>query len=189
MPGALQWQFSGSATDFSRVSETEYTGEAHLVQRSQGWMFGAFAGDDNFMHGNAWNVGVEGALYFRRATLAASLAYENDDDLDTEGEMLLTEARYFVSRNFRLDGIFDYARTSSAGVDADGAIYGVGGEYRVPSTPFSVFARYTHANITDVNTDIDTGLLGLRYNFDKDLAARDEQGASLLSVPNLGSLF
>ena len=59
----------------------------------------------------------------------------------------------------------------------DAWTYGVGAEYEIENSPFSVGASYTRADIESV--DVDTWSVGLRYSFGGGLQARDRAGANL----------
>ena len=61
--------------------------------------------------------------------------------------------------------------------DADLWTYGMGAEYEISNTPFSVAAGFNRGDIEDVT--IDTWTIGLRYSFGGGLQARDRAGAAL----------
>src|SRR5262249_35045984 len=151
---ALQIQVDGAVSDIEDATDNPWGGTVHLAARGEGYMYGMFAGGEEFGDDHTWAVGTEGALYFGRATLAGALAYMHDNDVagsgvHLSGAALQTQARFFVTRNLRLDASFDYARVRALGGSADGTVIGAGGEYHLPNLPFSVFASYNHVDVTD----------------------------------------
>jgi hypothetical protein len=181
--GRFQVQVDAQATDQENLDDPIVGGSLHFVKRTDGWMFGGFAGGAETDDVTFTVAGFEGALYFDRFTLAAALGYADSDDLDGEGVLSQIEGRFFVDRNLRLDATF----TQASGGDADGTALGVGGEYKFTNSHLSVFGAYTNYSVADL--DVDLVSLGVRVNLDADLAARDESGASLISAPNFGTLF
>lgn len=164
-------------------------GTIHLVTRERGWMFGGFAGGYTTDIFDLVAGGAEGALYFDRFTLAGTVAYAESDDINTDGVILAAEGRYFVTRNFRVDGRLGFAQLDVNGADYDSFIAGAGAEYRLTDSPVSVFGALTHKSIDDIDASTNAVTLGVRWNFDPDLAYRDENGASLLTAPSLASFF
>ena len=94
------------------------------------------------------------------------------------------EVRHFVAGemlksgvDLRLNAGVSYNNVDVAGGDVDAWTYGVGAEYEIENTPFSVGAAYTRADVDSI--DVDTWSLGLRYSFGGGLQARDRAGAGL----------
>jgi opacity protein-like surface antigen len=190
--GRLSMQIDGEVSTFDTPLSGDDTGGGgtlHLVARERGWMYGGFVGGYTTDIFDLVAGGGEGALYFDRFTLAGALAYAEADDINTDGVIANVEGRYFISRNFRVDARLGYASLDVAGVDMDSFIAGAGAEYRLSDTPLSLFAGVTHRNIDDIDATTNALTLGMRWNFDPDLAYRDENGASLLTVPSLASFF
>jgi hypothetical protein len=193
--GRLEFQVDGQVAQFdddAGGSATTTGGTIHVFTRDPGWMYGAFAGgvdSDTAGYSGLVSVGAEGALYFERFSVSGAVGYLKSDDLDTDGVVLNQQLHYFAHRDFRLDASLDYASLKTLGVSWDGVVYGLGGEYRIAGSPVSFFAAYSHLDVSDLDYNADQVTAGLRYNFDRDLAFRDEAGASLLSAPRFGELF
>jgi len=190
--GRLSMQVDAEVSSFETFGGGDQSGAGgtvHLVTREQGWMFGGFVGGYTTDIFDLVAGGGEGALYFERFTLAGTLAYVESDDLNTEGVVLNAEGRYFVTRNFRLDGRLGFAQVDVNGANYDSFVAGAGAEYRLTDSPLSVFANVSHRNIEDFDAKTNALTLGVRWNFDPDLAYRDENGASLITAPSLASFF
>ncbi len=183
--GHLAFQVDANAIDAEDAGNATYGAAFHLVGRTQGAMLGGFVGIESVDHIDHYAVGAEGALYFERFTLAGLGAYIDADNVETDGIAGLAEARYFFTRNLRVEASLGYSHFRTLGVDADTLFYGAGAEFRFKETPLSVFAQMRHYDADGATADTDLARLGLRYNFDPDLAARDENGASLTTMFDL----
>ena len=81
-------------------------------------------------------------------------------------------------------------QAESGGVDADGWLAGVGGEYQLTDSPISFTAGYRHSELNDLDVSEDAFTVGVRYSFGGDLRARDRAGANVGGLDRLfGGLF
>ncbi|MEJ0061307.1 MAG: hypothetical protein WDM79_17845 [Terricaulis sp.] len=187
--GTFQMQIDGAITDAENIDDPVVGGSLHFVHRAAGWMIGAFAGGSEAEDVSMTAVGAEGAIYFERFTLAAALGYIDSDDLGGDGMLTQVQGRYFFDRNFRVDATLTYASIDAGGSEVDANSLGVGAEYKFTGSHVSVFGSYALVDSDLASFDADIMTLGLRVNLDPDLAARDESGASMLSVPSFATLF
>jgi hypothetical protein len=184
--GRLDFQLDATVGDAEDSNHAPAGGTFHVVGRNQGWMLGAFAGGLSGDPGTIYAVGAEGALYYGRFTLAGALAYaDSDSKLDTNGIIFEGEGRYFVTRHLRLDGVIGYSDYDTGPASWRATTYGAGAELQFAQTPISVFGALSRVEASNNAFDADVLRVGLRYNFDSDLAKRDEAGASLMTAPSL----
>jgi hypothetical protein len=88
-------------------------------------------------------------------------------------------ARYFVNDNFRLDARAAYDRPSIMGKFSNGWDIGAGGEYRFSKLPISAYAKVDYTDFGSYFQIHDTAVrVGLRWNFDGSLKARERTGAT-----------
>jgi hypothetical protein len=167
------------------AEDTLVGGTAHVVGRNQGWMLGAFAGGFTYDSLAEYALGAEGALYYGRFTLAGAAAYVDSDDLDESGVVFRGEGRYFLNRHMRFDALLSFSNFDTPIGDAEAVTFGAGAEFQFVDTPVSVFGTLASREADLAAYDADVFRVGLRWNYDKDLAARDENGASLVSALNL----
>jgi hypothetical protein len=200
------YEFSGGGGHFSTHS---YLVGGHWSWRSpQQYLFGVFAaaGDagglgfsDSQRHGL---IGAEAQWYWSQFTLYAQGGY--DTTLGTPGDgidsinawFLRGTGRYIVNPNFLIEGTAMYANGNidlNFGDPSTGFqtwTWGVKAEWRLPTAPFSVFAKYqgsqtkydssdffafTSAKVTDNRV-----LLGLKLHMgDRSLQQTDRAGATL----------
>ena len=188
--GRLEFQLDGQVAKYDEAQDTVIGGTIHVLTRNDGWMFGAFAGGVSGDETDYFSGGLEGSLYFQRISVSGALAYVKSEDIDTDGVILQQEVRYFFSRNTRVQAGIDYGNLETYGYDWDALAFNVGAEHRIEGSPLSIFGGVSHLEVNDlIDVSGNVYTLGLRYNFDQDLAFRDEAGASLLSVPRFGQLF
>jgi len=142
---------------------------------------GAFVAANGIGTGNdpIWTIGAEAQKYLSNATLTGQVAYTTADDIDADIWTVGGDAAFYVMPNLRLNAGVSYNNVdiNAAGGDVDAWTYGVGAEYEIENTPFSVGASYTRADIDSL--DVDTWSLGVRYSFGGGLQARDRAGANL----------
>jgi len=178
--GAWTVTLDGAATfansDIS--DDTTLAGSAHLTTmvgadlRAGGFVSAADAGDDTLV-----TVGAEVQKYFAASTLTGLVSFGSLDDADiwTIGG----DAAFYVQPNLRLNAGLSWNNVDTDLGDIDAWAYGVGAEYQIAASPFSAFADYTRTSLDDVDLDVDTFQVGLRYSFGGGLQARDRAGADL----------
>ena len=179
--------FAGAVSHNDDADETAVSGTAHLTTmtgpdlRVGGFVGAADLGDDT-----AYTAGAEVQKYLANATLTGSLAYTTADDADLDAWTLGGDAAVYVNPNLRLNAGVSYSKVDAGSADADLWTYGVGAEYELSNSPFSVVAGYTRGDVEDVT--IDTWSIGLRYSFGGGLQARDRAGAALPATGVAGIL-
>lgn len=166
-------------------TDSAYNVAGHLFTRNDSHLFGGFIGVSDSNDSTTWTAGVEGNKYFDNFTLAGAIAYGSNDDADADGYGLNTEARFFPTENFRLQGRLGWSTVDIAGFDEDFLSYGVGGEYQLSEMPISFALNWDTVDTDTLGFDVDTLTFGVRYNWGGTLRDRDRTGASQASLTSL----
>lgn len=145
--------------------------------------FGGFVAAADAGNETAWTGGVRAQKYLASATLTGVVAYTDIDG--TDAWTVGGDAAFYVTPSLRLNAGVTY---DSFDGDVDAMTYGVGAEYAIGSTPFSVTAGYAKTDIDDIGLDADTWSLGFRYSFGGNQQARDRAGAGSSGL-GIGSLI
>lgn len=179
--------FSGTVVHNDDVNETGVAGAAHLTRMAGSDVrFGGFVGAAHVADETAWMVGGEVQKYLAKATLTGSVSYTTINDVDVDALTVGGDVAIYATGNLRLNAGVSYSNLDAGGVDADLWTYGVGAEYEIANTPFSVAAGFNRGDVEDVT--IDTFTIGLRYSFGGRLQARDRAGATLSATGVAGVL-
>jgi len=186
--GHFQTQVDAEYSDFDKGDAT-YNGTINVVRRWNGWMAGAFVGGSRTDDETATLAGLEGAAYFHRFTLAGVVAYADSDDFDGDGAVYQMQGRFFVDRNFRIDGTASFSKFNTPLGNFDATELSLDGEYKFSNSALSIFGGYTNLDTDIDNVNADVFRLGFRVNTNEDLAYRDEHGASLVRVGDFSDLF
>ena len=175
----------GIQLDASYLSNDDFdtdtlSGTIHVFHRNDQWALGGFAGASDLDGDTAFQVGGEGAYYLEQFTIAGSVSYGtlDDSDLDVWGANI--EGRFFATDNLRFDARFGgFNADAGFGGDVDGLQFGVGAEWQIDAAPVSLWTSYDSVQFDDVDVDVNTWLVGVRWNFGgKTLKERDSTGAS-----------
>jgi opacity protein-like surface antigen len=178
----LDAQAEGTSYDASRLSEgSRFSNHSYLIgghwswRNPQQYLFGLFAaaGDAGGFgvpqrHGL---IGGEAQWYWSQFTLYLQGGYDttlgtiNSETDSINAWFIRSTGRYFVNPNFLLEGTFMYA---NGNVDFNGApsqgfqtwTWQAKAEWRFPTAPFSVFAKYQGSE-----TKYDTTLIEERLSF------------------------
>jgi|LNFM01.2.fsa_nt_gb hypothetical protein len=137
--------------------------------RLGGFISASDAGDET-----AWTGGFRAEKYLAQATLTGVFAYTDVDGIEiwtTSGD-----AAFYVTPSLRLNAGIAYDSVDE--FDLDAWTYGIGGEYDIGATPFSVTAGYSRSDLGDLDLEIDSFNVGVRYSFGGNQQARDRAGAS-----------
>lgn len=161
----------------------------HIFSRNDRYLFGGFAGVASNDGDTTWQVGVEANAYFDRVTLAGAVAYAENDDANVDGIGVNTQARFFVSDNFRLQAELGWANVDGAGGDADAFSYGAGAEYQFDMIPVSVGLAYNRFDFDNNGPEADVVSVTARYNWGGTLFDRDRRGASQAGLSGITSLL
>lgn len=187
MPAFGDWTvtLAGAASDSDDGDDTTFFGNAHLTTMIKPDMrFGGFVGAADVADETALTAGVEVQKYLAKATLTGVVAYTTADDADLDVWSVGGDAAFYVTEALRLNAGVSWMTIDDA--DVDGLTYGVGAEYQISDSPFSVTAGLSHSDIEDL--DIDSWTVGLRYSFGGGLQARDRAGAALPGSGVMGLL-
>ena len=127
------------------------------------------AGDDP-----AWTGGFRAQKYLANSTLTGVVAYTDVDGVEiwTAG----ADAAFYVTPSLRLNAGITYDSVDEA--DLDAWTYGIGAEYDIGATPFSVTAGYARSDLGDLDLEVDSFNVGVRYSFGGDQQSRDRAGAT-----------
>lgn len=204
-------QFGDSSDYLGGLSEHDFEAALHGFTRNDQYLagvFGQYGEGFGGLEGGVFGLdlthvfgGVEGQFFVNDAfTLYGQLGgkhYDFGSLASATGLFGTFEARYFLQPDFRIDAhvgyeTLDFGEGSSStpftgGGQENTFNIGVGAEYRLTGTPFSVFGKYDYARNS---FDGESGsvsdnrvLVGLKFNFDAPtLLARDRSGASLKPV-------
>jgi len=189
MPAFGDWTvtLAANASQFDDGSsdDTTVSGTAHLTTVvGSDLRVGGFVGAADVADETALTGGVTVQKYLSRATLTGVLAYTTADDIDLDAWSVGGDAAFYVTDALRLNAGVSWLTVDDA--DVDGVTYGVGAEYEIASTPFSVTAGYSHSDIEDLA--VDSWTIGLRSSFGGGLQARDRAGAALPGSGVMGLL-
>ncbi len=184
------WSLNGLAAD---VTNTEFLGDDDTAgaasvglsrmfgsdTRLGGFIAASDAGDDT-----AWTGGFRAQKYLANSTLTGVVAYTDVDGVEiwTAG----ADAAFYVTPSLRLNAGVTYDSVDD--VDLDAWTYGVGAEYDIGATPFSVTAGYARSDLGDLDLEVDSFNVGVRYSFGGNQQSRDRAGAGAASV-GIGSLL
>jgi hypothetical protein len=210
-------QAEGTSYDSSDVSG-HFSTHSYLVgghwswRNPQQYLFGLFAaaGDagSGFGFTNAQRTGLIGAeaqWYWNQFTFYAQGGYDTTlgtagccNNIDSVNAWFIRGAgRYFINPNFLIEGTVMYANGNmdfNSGFSSIGFntwTWGVKGEWRLPTAPFSVFAKYEGSQTKYASTDDffsftslkstdQRVLLGLKLHMgDRTLQQTDRAGATL----------
>jgi hypothetical protein len=192
--GSLGAQIDGAVTRFDGDGgdATVWSATGHLNTKLSNGLIGGFVGATTSDDVTLWAVGAEAQVNLAPSTtLYGQVGYGQSDDLaNADFWAGRTELRYFVTDNFKVQGVAGYTKVDADGGDFDIWNVGAEAEYQVAGTPWSVVGGYEHGTIDDLDLDSDTFRIGARYTFGGTLRDRDQSGASLGSAANLfgGSL-
>jgi hypothetical protein len=191
------------------------TATAHVFARTDQWLAGAFVGETSSNGGQLFGGGVEGQYYCGRFTVQGSLGAATlaSSDYNYYGRAFKPtviaarlDGRYFITDDFSVGanagyvgGNWSYSPNSNDHYSNNGGLWtvGVGAEYRIKNTPFTVLASYEHGDGTDnwkylysadsyfdhyhYRLTNDALRIGVRWTFGGSLFQRDRHGASLNS--------
>lgn len=202
-------QYLGDVFDYAST----YDIAGHLYYRNSGWQAGAFYQHRSFDYesgidpsvdasldasvDNQHFYGIEGQGFFGNLTVGGQLGQHKmgfaSGTIEDTGTFAGLHARYFMNDNWRLDANYLYDKVDIEGIDFEVNQFGIGTEYRLNSSPLSMFAKYSRTN-SEVETpggsndiDEDRIMVGVKLNFGKGtLRQQDRDGASLNPVPGHG---
>jgi hypothetical protein len=215
-------QAEGTSYDSIGGGSGHFSTHSYLIgghwswRNPQQYLFGLFAaagdaggltlGGESQRHGL---IGAEAQWYWNQFTLYAQGGYDTTlgsfgDGIDSINAWFIRgTGRYFINPNFLLEGTVMYANGHIDGGSEFPSLgfqtwtWGVKGEWRFPTAPFSVFAKYqgsetkyddtlgffSNAKVTDNRV-----LLGLKLHMgDRTLQQTDRAGATLDIVSPLAN--
>jgi hypothetical protein len=200
-----------SYENFGHFSTHSYLVGGHWSWRNpQEHLFGLFAAAGDAGGGGITSsqrhglIGAEAQWYWNQFTLYAQGGYDttlgtvDSNFIDSVNAWFIRgTGRYFISPNFLIEGTVMYANGNidfnESGVSSIGFntwTWGVKGEWRFPTAPFSVFAKYEGSQTKYGNSDVfdfasmkttdQRVLLGLKLHMgDRTLQQTDRAGATL----------
>lgn len=165
--------------------DEEFSADAtiNVFHRNDSFAIGVFAGGSNVLEQSFGGYGVQGQLYLPQLTIAGTIG-QGDAEGDT-GRLRAAQAevRFFVSDDFRIDAGVGVVSTDVTGDEEQAVNVGVGAEYRITGTQFSVFGSYSRLEADEFDLTADVFRIGVRYAFGEgSLKARDRSGASFKDV-------
>jgi len=206
-------QAEGTSYDDSRFgghfSTHSYLVGGHWSWRNpQQYLFGVFggvgdAGGAGFDASQRTGlIGAEAQWYWQQFTLYAQVGYDTTlnggNNVDTNAWFVRGTGRYFINPNFLIEGTVMYANgnvdsndSRNSSVDFQTWTWGVKGEWRFATAPFSVFTKYQGSETTyddsraffgfrDAKVTDHRVLFGLKLHMgDRTLQQTDRTGATL----------
>jgi hypothetical protein len=201
-------QAEGTSNDIAgigHVSSHSYLVGGHWSWRNpQQYLFGLFGGvgDAGSTFGFATSsqrhglIGAEAQWYWNQFTLYAQGGYDSTlgsiEEINSINAWFIRgTGRYFINPNFLIEGTVMYANGSidpvccGQSIDFKTWTWGVKGEWRFATAPFSVFAKYQGSETTydlrhDPKATDNRVLLGLKLHMgDRTLQQTDRAGATL----------
>jgi len=128
------------------------------------------------IYGSNWTTSVQTGLYFGE---------ENEDIFGLSGQI-----RLYATRFFSVEGSIAYGNVELNGFDSDLLGFGVEAEHLFEGTPVSVFGGAYYTDTDDLDVDVTSLSLGLRWNFaSTDLLQRDRHGPSMRGSQKIIQLF
>jgi opacity protein-like surface antigen len=215
-------QAEGTSYDADRISDGRVSAHSFLIgghwswRNPQQYLFGLFAaaGDAGGALAPAQRhalIGGEAQWYWNQFTLYVQGGYDTtlgnvDSEIDSMNAWFVRgTGRYFVNPNFLLEGTFMYAsgsidfNSSLPSRDFQTWVWQAKAEWRLPTAPFSLFAKYQYSetkydtlSFREESIDSKTRdyrvLLGLKLHMgDKTLQQTDRAGATLDIVSPLAN--
>ena len=180
--GDLVLQFDVNYTEASDADYEAVNGTAHVFTRNADYAFGGFVGLSDVESSTSWYAGVEAANFFDTSTVAVGLGYANLDDLDVDLWGVTGEYRWFATDNVRVDGRLGWQTGEFEDESTDAWNFGVGAEWKIGDSPVSLYATYDSFQFNDFDIDVNTALIGVRFNFGQgSLKDRDRSGPTFRS--------
>jgi hypothetical protein len=210
---SVQVDAQAEGTSYDAPSGGHFSTHSYLIgghwswRNPQQYLFGLFGGVSDAGGAGSFGssprrglIGAEAQWYWQQFTFYAQAGYDSTlGSLDSSNDSVNSwfirgTGRYFVNPNFLIEGTVMYANGNIEFSLGDPSIgfqtwtWGVKGEWRFATAPFSVFAKYQgsetkyddvaaffHANVTDHRV-----LLGLKLRMgDRTLQQTDRAGATL----------
>lgn len=192
------WNSSTTPSPSTQLGLHDFEAALHGFTRSEQYLLGVFGQYGEGYLGAGGGVigadfthvfgGVEGQVFLGDATLyaqAGAKRYNYGNQASSTGYFGTFEARYYLQPNFKVEAHIAYETLDDA-LSTSNTVntvnLGVGAEYRIADTPFSLFGKYDYAkNSLPGGTAWDNRILaGVKFNFDAPtLLDRDRSGASL----------
>lgn len=159
-------------------SETNLSGGIALTKVIGTYRVGAFYSAQEVYATSLNTFGAVAQKYFDRATVSGVASYSSVYDLDIYA--IKADAAYYPMEALRLNAGLEYQTIDlSWGSNLD--TYGVnaGAEYQIKTSPYTVFANYSYADIKDLDVEENAIKVGVRYNFGGTLQSRDKAGTRI----------
>jgi hypothetical protein len=209
-PGmSVQVDAQAEGTSYDRPGGGHFSTHDFLVgghwswRNPQQYLFGVFGGAGDAGGQRHGVIGGEAQWYWHQFTLYGQVGYDSTlgtvgGGIDSVNAWFIRGAgRYFINPNFMIEGTVMYANGSTdltccRSFDFQTWTWGVKGEWRLATAPFSVFAKYqgseTNHDLNDAKVTDHRVLLGLKlFMGDRTLQQTDRAGATLDIVSPLAN--
>jgi hypothetical protein len=153
-------------------------GQAHLTRKAGDIRAGGFVAVSDAGDETLTSLGAEVQKYMGSMTLSGAVAFstmESADAISASGDL-----GFYPMDNLRLNVGLGGGQIQASGDTAEFYSAGVGAEYQFAGSPVSLFTAYDRTTVDDLDLDVDTVSVGLRFSFGSDgLKAREQSGADL----------
>lgn len=188
------WNVQGNAFvnelswDSSSGDDAMAQATVHAFYRNDKYAVGGFVGLGSWYDDALRTVGAEAQWYMPNMTLGASVNITDNEYQYSSFENswgITGEGTYFINDNLGINAGLNYTKFNDNGGsnDVDDWNGTIGVEYQLASAPVSLFANYTHSNLSPSSGsdwDSDAFKIGARLNLGTgSLKERSTTGASM----------
>jgi hypothetical protein len=182
-------RIQSEAEKYNHVSETFNDNVGHgaiyLGRRDSDWGLAGYYAIQNDHGSDVQEVGAEVQKYFSNMTLDASATYGKHNGSyccdDYSAWDVQADLTYYFNDDWSASAGVGYSAFDYHSGNTDITTVGVSGEYRIPSTNFSVRGSYTYGDASDTYADYKSNTFQVAFIVDLGATSakdRDQHGAS-----------
>ncbi|HVY03738.1 MAG TPA: hypothetical protein VG983_08790 [Caulobacterales bacterium] len=150
----------------------------HVGMRNESYAVAGFVALQNWYGDSIPEIGFEAQKYFDKATLSGSIAYgsyDSDYYYDYDAWDAQAQASYYINDTWTVTGGIGYAKLDYNYGDTSLWTYGVGAEYRIPDSRFSIQAAYIRGEGDDTYDSYSTDTFQIGVNIDLGIGTAKER--------------
>lgn len=184
------FQFDGDHSRLTGDGDPDLSagyGAAHFAMRNDSYAFGGFVSMDEFFSLSGTGFGIEGQYYAGNFVVGGSAGIVDFGDVDIGATSIQLDGAYFFTPNLSINALVA-STEGNDDLDDEWTSWGVGGEYRLDASPFSIAANWRTDEFDGY--DADTWTIGVNFDFGTgSLHERATHGPSLQGARNLADAF